>query len=100
MKISGKLLFAGAAMVSIFIAYKMFTYAIVTTLVCVLLVEIAEIIRKRMEKNKLTCNECFHFMRNDLHTKPKNIGFCCHKQTTLNNCKTCSHFSAKVQKNA
>jgi hypothetical protein len=98
MRIYGKLLFVSAATVSIFIAHKMFTSAIITVVVCVLLVEIMELIKKHMEKNKLTCNECFHFIRNDLYTKPQYIGFCCHKQTKLDSCKICSRFLDKTQK--
>jgi hypothetical protein len=95
MKIHGKLLFAGAATASIFIAYKMFVHAMIAGIACVLLAEIIEFIRKRMEKKKLTCNECFHFMQSDLYTKPQHVGFCCHKQTTLDSCQSCSGFQAK-----
>jgi len=97
-KIYGKLLFAGAAMATIFIARKMFLAAIITGVVCVLIVEIMELIKKHINKNKLTCNECFHFMRNEIYTKPQYIGFCCHKQKKLDSCKRCSHFLDKTQK--
>jgi len=97
-KTYGKLLFVSAATVSIFIARKMFLAAIITGVVCVLIVEIMELIKKHIEKKKLTCNECFHFMRNDLHTKPQYAGFCCHKQEKLDSCKICSHFLDKAQK--
>ncbi|MCL1957846.1 MAG: hypothetical protein FWF63_11020 [Fibromonadales bacterium] len=97
-KTYGKLLFAGAAIATIFIARKMFLAAIITGVVCVLIVEIMELIKKRIEKNKLTCNECFHFMRNDIYTKPQYIGFCCRKQKKLGSCKICSHFLDKAQK--
>jgi hypothetical protein len=97
-KIYEKILFAGAVTATIFIARKMFLAAIITGGVCVLIVEIMELIKKRMEKNKLTCNECFHFMRNDIYTKPQYVGFCCHKQKKLNSCKSCSHFLDKAQK--
>jgi hypothetical protein len=92
MKIHGKLLFAGAAAASIFIAYKMFAHAMIAGIVCVLVAEIIEFIRKHREKKKLTCNECFHFMPSDLYTKPQHVGFCCHKQTKLDNFKSCSGF--------
>jgi len=96
MRVYGKLLFAGAATVSILIANKMFFPAIIVGIVCVLLAETVEHIRKRKEKNKLTCNECFHFMPNELCAKPQYIGFCCHKQTKLDSLKTCSGFQAKT----
>jgi len=96
MRISGKLLFTGAVAASILIANKMFLPAIIAGIVCVLFAEIAELIRKRREKNKLTCNECFHFIPNDLCAKPQYIGFCCHKQTKLDSCKTCPGFQAKT----
>jgi len=92
MKIHGKLLFIGAATASIFIAYEMLVSAMIAGAICVLLTEIMAFIEKRMERNKLTCNECFHFMQNDL---PQHIGFCCHKQMKLDNCKSC-HFFAKA----
>jgi len=95
MKIHGKLLFIGAAMASIFIAYKMFIHAMIAGVVCVLIVETIELFRKRTEKKNLTCNECFHFMQSDLYTKPQHVGYCCHKQIKLNNYKSCSGFQAK-----
>jgi len=93
------LLFIGAVTASIFIARKMFIPAIITGTVCVVLVETMELIKKHIEKNKRTCDECFHFIRNDLYTKPQYIGFCCHKQIKLDSCKICSGFLAKTQKN-
>jgi len=96
MRVYGKLLFAGAVTASILIANKKFLPAIIVGIVCVLLAETIELIRKRVEKNKLTCNECFHFMPNDLCAKPQYIGFCCHKQTKLDSCKACSGFQAKT----
>ncbi|GBU24786.1 hypothetical protein R83H12_01421 [Fibrobacteria bacterium R8-3-H12] len=96
MGIYGKLLFASAITISIFIANRMFVYAIIAGIVCALLIEIIKFIKKRMEKNKLTCNECFHFMQNDSYAKPKHIGFCCHKQKKLDNCKICSGFLSKT----
>jgi len=95
MRLHGKLLFAGAATVSILIARGMFVPAIITGIVCVSIAETIEFIRKHKEKKKLTCNECFHFMQSDLYTKPQHIGYCCHKQTTLNDYKACSGFQAK-----
>jgi len=97
-KIYGKLLFVGAVIATIFIANNMYANAIITGVVCGLIVETMELIKKHVEKKKLTCNECFHFMQNDLHTKPKYMGFCCHKQIKLDNCKSCSHFLDKTQK--
>jgi hypothetical protein len=93
MKIYGELLFVGAVTVSIFIAQGMLIHALTTGIICVLLVEAVVFIKKREEKSKLTCNECFHFMRNDLYVKPRHIGFCCHKQAELDSCKICSFFS-------
>jgi len=95
MKFHGKLLFIGAATVSILIAKGMFVPALITGLVCVLIAESIELTRKREEKNKLTCNDCFHFMQSDLYTKPQYFGFCCHKQTTLDSNKICKGFQAK-----
>jgi UDP-N-acetylmuramyl pentapeptide phosphotransferase/UDP-N-acetylglucosamine-1-phosphate transferase len=95
MRIHGKLLFIGAVTASIFIAYKMFAHAMIAGIVCVLLAEISEFIRKRMEKKKRTCNECFHFMQSDLYTKPQYVGFCCHKQVKLDSYESCSGFQAK-----
>jgi len=97
MKIHGKLLFIGAATVSIFIAYEMLVPAMIAGIICVLLAEIAALIEKRMERDKLTCNECFHFMQSDLYVKPRHVGFCCHKQAKLDSCKICSSFLAKTK---
>jgi len=92
MKIYGEILFIGALTICIFLAKDMFVSAIITSIVCALLIEIIILIKKRIEKNKLTCNECFHFMKNDLYAKPKYEGFCCLKQTKLYDCKICSGF--------
>jgi len=97
MKIHGKLLFTGAATVSILIAYEMLVPAMIAGITCVLLAEIAALVEKRMERDKLTCNECFYFMQNDLYAKSRYIGFCCHKQTKLDSCKSCPSFLAKTQ---
>jgi hypothetical protein len=96
MRIYGKLLFVSAVTISIFIAHKMFVSAIITGIICVLLAEVISFAKKRIEKNKLTCDECFHFIRNDLYVKPGHHGFCCHKQAELDSYKTCSGFLAKT----
>ena len=98
MGIYGTILFVGAITISIFIARRMFIPAIIAGIVCVLVIEIIKFIKQRIDRNKLTCDECFHFMRNDLYTKPHYIGFCCHKQVKLDNCKICPSFQDKTQK--